>query len=498
MSLWLPNWPIERRRRQGGAPVCDRPFLLIVPSAGKRLVAAADEAAITAGIVPGMTLADARALRPDLTLAAADCAGDAAGLADLVRWCNRFSPWTAPCGSDGLWLDVTGCAHLFGDEAGLASAVVERLAGQGISCRAAIADSAGAAWAMAHFGGARLALVPSGGTLMALRPLPVAALRLEPEAAVLLVRLGLRQIGDLYALPRAALAARCGEAVMLRLDQALGLAAEPLSPVPPAPLRWTRRSFAEPVTAPEALAAATRELLATLCRRLAAEALGAQQLVLTLYRVDGELAQAAIGMALPSREPRHLWRLIEEQFPSLDPGLGIEDMVLTATAVGQLAAAQLELVGGGEGPAQMDLARLVDRLANRLGPRAPARPLPRESHVPERVVDFAPVLGNRAVKAVWDPAKPRPVRLLARPEPIEVVAPLPDDPPLLFRWRRQAHRVRRSAGPERIADEWWREIAAPRDYYQVEDEAGRRFWLYRAGLYDAETLPRWFLHGFFA
>lgn len=457
-----------------------------------------DEAAIATGIVPGMTLADARALHPDLAIAAADLAGDAACLATLVRWSNRFSPWTAPCGSDGLWLDVTGCAHLFGDEAGLAAEAVERLAEQGISCRAAIADSAGAAWAMARFGGGRLALVPSGGTLMALRSLPVAALRLEHDAAALLARLGLRQIGDLCALPRPALTARCGKAVVLRLDQALGRAAEPLSPVPPAPLRWTRRSFAEPVTAPEALAAAVRELLATLCRRLAAEALGARRLELTLYRVDGKLARTAIGTALPSREPPHLWRLIEEKLSGLDPGLGIEDMVLTATAVGQLDAAQLALAGSGAGPGEADLARLLDRLANRLGPQALVRPLPRESHVPERAVAFASVLGNDAGKAAWDLARPRPVRLLPRPEPIEVMAPVPDDPPLLFHWRRQAHRVRYAAGPERIEAEWWRELASPRDYYHVEDATGRRFWLYRAGLYDAATRPSWFLHGFFA
>ena len=449
-----------------------------------------------------MGLADAYALEPVLLVEEADFLGDAAALTKLTRWCDRFSPWATPCGSDGIFLDVTGCAHLFGDEAALAAQAVARLARQGIEARAAIADTLGAAWALSRFGGARFgaaAAVPPGAARQALADLPVAALRLEPETASLLIRLGLQRIGELYPLPRAALAARCGDSVALRLDQALGKATEPLSPLPPQPLRWSRRSFAEPITTPEAIAAALRELLQHLTRRLGEDGVGARQLALTLYRVDGRIERAAIGTAFPARDPRHLWRLFEERLPGIAPGLGIEDMVLTATSAEPLAAAQLGL-DGDEGGNNADLGALIDRLVNRFGARALARPVLRESHIPERAVRFVQPLAEAAT-ASWNPARLRPIRLLPRPEPIEATAPIPDDPPLLFRWRQRAHRVRAADGPERIAAEWWRGMGKqgeePRDYYRVEDEDGQRFWLYRAGLYRPDRAPRWFLHGFF-
>lgn len=445
-------------------------------------------------------MADARALRPDLGVAEADFAGDAAALATLARWCNRFSPFASPCGPDGIFLDITGCAHLFAGEAGLAAQLVERLERQGIECRAAIADSLGAAWAVARFGGSVVAVVPREGARLALAELPVTALRLETDSAALLIRLGLRCIGDLYAMPRAALAARCGKSVALRLDEALGIALEPLSPLQPESLRWSRRSFAEPIGTADDIAAATRALLQSLCRRLAEEGMGARKLTLALYRVDGRIEEAAIGTAQPSRDARHLWRLFAERLPALDPGFGVEDMVVTATVAQKLAPLQLGFQGNGKtGPRSdaTDLAMLVDRLANRLGPHAVARPVPYESHIPERAVHFLPALYNSAATVAWDGEKPRPVRLLPRPEPIEAVALLPDEPPFLFRWRRLAHRVRRADGPERIAGEWWRERVEPRDYYRVEDEEGRRFWLYRLGLYQPQVTPRWFLHGVF-
>jgi protein ImuB len=502
MSLFLPRWPIDRRFGTSARP--DRPFVLATMAGGRRIVTAVSAIAAAEGISPGMGLADARALDPALGLEEADFVADAAALAKLATWCDRFSPWTTPCGADGIFLDVTGCAHLFGGEAGLAAQAVARLARQGIEARAAIADTLGAAWALSRFGGARFGgsaaiTVPPGAARQALSDLPIEALRLEPEIAALLMRLGLTRIGELYPIPRAALAARCGEGVALRLDQALGLAAEPLSPLPPRPLRWSRRSFAEPIATPEAIAVAVRELLQHLARRLGEDGVGARQLALTLYRTDGRIERVAIGTAFPSRDTRHLWRLFEEKLPQIDPGLGIEDMVLTATSAEPLAAAQLDLDGGDDRSGNADLAALIDRLANRFGTRALARPVLRESHVPERAVRFVAPLAEAQAAATWNPHQPRPIRLLPRPEPIEAMAPIPDDPPLLFRWRQRAHRVRAADGPERIAAEWWRrrEVEEPRDYYRVEDEDGGRFWLYRAGLYRPELAPRWFLHGFF-
>jgi len=298
-------------------------------------------------------------------------------------------------------------------------------------------------------------------------------------------------------MPRPSLVLRFGAGLALRLDQALGRVAEPLSPLPPAPLRWARRRFAEPIATAEDIHAATAELLAILCRQLAAEGQGARRLDLTLYRTDGTSAAARIGTARPNREPQHLLRLFDEKLGTLDPGLGIEDMVLAASIAEAQPAAQLELAARkiGAAPGE-ELAALIDRLTNRLGEDALRRPLLQESHWPERAVRFAAPLGAAVAGARSD--RLRPVRLLPWPEPIEAVAPVPDDPPLLFRWRRVAHRVRRADGPERIAGEWWREEAELRDYYRVEDEAGRRFWLYRAGLYRPESSARWFLHGVFA
>lgn len=241
LSLFLPHWPLDRRRLS--ATRSDRPFALITTIAGRRIVTSANASAANEGIAPGRSLADARALRPDLVIAEADFAGDAAAIATLARWCNRFSPFAAPCGPDGIFLDITGCAHLFAGEAGLVAQLVERLDHQGIACRAAIADSLGAAWAIARFGGKVVAVVPPGGTGPALAELPVTGLRLETDIAALLMRLGLRRIGDLYAMPRAALAARCGQSVASRLDEALGIAPEPLSPLQSEHLRWSRRSL---------------------------------------------------------------------------------------------------------------------------------------------------------------------------------------------------------------------------------------------------------------
>ncbi len=510
MSLWLPNWPIDRLRQSRAAPKGEdgRPFVLSATFGNRRLVTAADAAAQALGIAPGLPLADARALHPGLAVAAADPVADAAALARLAQWCGRYSPWTAPHGAEGVWLDVTGCAHLHGGEEHLVAEVVERLGRRGVACRAAIADTPGAAWAVAQHGSTPATLVPPGAARTMLAALPVRALRLDGATALGLDRLGLRRIGELYALPRAALAARFGAAVAHRLDQALGTVAEPLSPLPPAPMRWARRRFAEPIATPEDLAAAMGELVEGLTRRLAAEALGARRLALRCYRIDGGQAAIAIGTARPSRDPLHLGRLLRERLAEIDPGLGVEDMVLAATMVEPLAAAQLGLApwthpAAGEGGGEAALAALIDRLANRLGPAALGSLVPHESHVPERAVRFVPALAAVMPQhgVAWEAEPLRPIRLLAWPEAVEAVAPVPDDPPILFRWRRLPHRVRRADGPERIAGEWWRgaaEAAELRDYYRVEDEAGRRFWLYRSGLYRQEVKARWFLHGFFA
>jgi len=432
----------------------------------------------------------------------ADPAGAAAALARLADWCGHYTPWTATEGEDGIWLDITGCVPLFPSEQALAEDLLVRLRRQGFSCRAAIADTPGAAWALARHGvlpeqGALI--VPPGTTRTALADLPVVALRLAPEITHDLRRLGLRRIGALYDLPRAPLAPRFGEAVARRLDQALGLIEEPISPRRPVEPRLVRRAFAEPIQAAEDLHRGTKLLLERLCERLDRDGLGARRLELCCYRVDYRVERVAIGTSRPSRDPAHLMRLFARQIETIAPDLGIEIMQMKALEVESLAPDQLAFDGA---DACDPAAPLIDRLANRLGSVNVLRLVPFASHVPERAMRAVPALVAPRALGTWPAGRPRPIRLLAYPDPVEVMAPVPDDPPLSFRWRRIVHRVRHAEGPERIAAEWWldREAAGAdetRDYYRVEDEAGRRFWLYRRGLYRPEAPPRWFLHGFF-
>ena len=466
------------------------------------MVVAIDPAGARAGLAPGLTLADARARQPDLAVFEADPAGDAAALALLADWCGQYTPWTATDGADGIWLDITGCVPLFPSEQDLAADLVARLRRRGIACRAAIADTPGAAWALARYGtipAEGALIVAPGGARAALDPLPVAALRLPPEITHDLRRLGLRRIGALYGLPRAPLAPRFGEIVARRLDQALGLIEEPISPRRPAEPKQVRRAFAEPIQAPEDLHRGTRLLLDRLCVLLERQGLGARRLELCCYRVDYRVERVTIGTSRPNRDAGHLMRLFAPQIETIAPDLGIEAMQIKALATEALIPDQLDFQGAGPGdPA----APLIDRLANRLGAGNVLRLVPFASHVPERAMRAMPALVAPQALGTWPAGRPRPIRLLAWPDPVEVMAPVPDDPPLSFRWRRVVHRVRHAEGPERIAAEWWRDPDAAgedetRDYYRVEDESGRRFWLYRRGLYRADTPPRWFLHGFF-
>jgi protein ImuB len=571
MYLFLPSWPIDRLRRLSkeplvskdrfgsvpslcGAPADEPPFATVITAAGRRLIAAINPAASAAGLAPGMPLADALSFLPALATAAAEPEADAAALTRLAEWCGRYSPWTAPDGVDGVKLEVTGCAHLWGGEAALAADLARRLARPltstgHIGHRIAIAGTLGAAWALGRFAAdsGAPALPDPGDEQSALAPLPVEALRLDPITAAGLRRVGLKRIGELIPMPRDALARRFGEQVARRLDQALGHLPEPLSPLGEAPIRRVRLSFAEPIADPADLARAAERLTDDLVARLAREGMGARRLDLAFHRIDGRVEHIRLGTARPSRDPKHLAGLFAAKLDTVDPGLGVEDMILAVFAAEPLAAEQMPLnpslsaaaiglppppyphpslprmrgregEGAGEGWVG-GLAPLLDRIGARLGLAAVSRIEARQSHLPE----CASIAMNIAAKPPPQPpacgggsrngragafAKPpRPVRLFAPPEPIEALWVLPDDPPFSFTWRRRPHRVRRADGPERIAEEWWNEAdnapisfawaSAVRDYYRVEDEEGRRFWLVRAGLPGGPP-PRWFVHGVFA
>ena len=558
----------------------EHPLVLTAECAGQVLVTAVNAVAAAAGIAPGMALADARALQPRLVTRPADPAADAAMLDELAAWCGRYTPWTAPEGRDGVWLDVSGCAHLLGGERAMLDDLLARLGGFGLAARAVLADTPGAAWALARYG-ASGAIVPPGAMRAALAALPVAALRLGPAAADGLTRLGLRRIGDLYALPRAPLAARFGREVARRLDQALGREAEPVSPRRAVPRHRVRLSFPEPIGRAGDIAAALDRLLQALCEGLRQAGRGCQRLDLTCCRADGSVQAVTVGTARPARDAAHLARLFVERLDTVDPGFGIESMILSALHTEPMAAAQAGASlasssppGGRPGkessssppggrPAEESfaaLAPLLDRLGNRFGFDRVAQLNACASHLPERACRLAPAAGEAAGPG-WRPGRPRPLRLLARPEPVEVetgllrnrafmgriaksrhhadpslprkresraidhpwipdrrCAPsgmtdllfphdaLPEEraedfSPCAFRWRRVRRRICAAEGPERVAPEWWRADPAwaggARDYWRVEDAAGQRFWLFREVHPCRDGTPRWFLHGLF-
>lgn len=470
----------------------------------RRLSAVSAEAA-KLGLYVGQKATDAMALVPELTTAEAEPEADAVALTALVDWCVRFSPAVAADRPDGLFLDISGVAHLFGGEAELMADFRDRLAANGLTFRLALADTPGAAWALAHFGRDGT-IAPPNGQAELMAPLPPAALRLEPEAAAQIERLGLRRLGQLMDIPRAPLGRRFGAHTLDRLDQALGRSAEALTfRRPPTP--WMARlAFFEPISAPEDMARVTEDVTAKLCARLEAEGHGGRRFEIAFHRVDGKALSLAVGLSLAGRDARRIARLFQPKLETVDPGFGVESVTIAAYAVEPVGGRQIRIDARLNAAVEDGLAPLVDRLANRLGPTAIWRAAPAESHVPELAVSRDPALGAPETEArPWDREAPRPVRLFQRPEPLEqVVALMPDDPPVQFRWRGRLHRVRRAEGPERIGEEWWKadigdvSVVHVRDYYRVEDAEGGRFWLFRAGLYNGGEPARWWLHGLFA
>lgn len=464
------------------------------------MVVAADVAARRAGLRAGMPSTKAQALTPGLITMDADPAADAEALDRLALWAlQRYAPIVAADPPDGLVIDTTGAAHLHGGEGVMVSGMVERLTASCIAARAALADSWGAAHAFARYVGRTALIIPPGESAKAMLDLPIAALRLPRDMVEGLRVLGFEHIGELAAKPRAPLALRFGPELGRRLDQAMGRLSEPIDPIRPPDLVEFRRAFAEPIGAPETIAHYTGKLVGQLYESLEAKGLGARRLDLLFHRVDNRIEAIRVGTALPVRDVKRLTRLLCDRIETINPGFGVEIMSLTATLTEPLSSKQA-VASLTEEP-EADVSGLIDTLANRVGEKRLYRFAPVASDVPERsvtrVAPTAPDTGE-----AWPDHWPRPSRLLPTPEPIETVALLPDHPPVSFTWRGVRRRVKRADGPERVFGEWWKrdaELIAVRDYFQVEDEAGERFWIYRAG--DGEDAAtgshRWFLHGIF-
>ena len=658
VSIWLPDWPIERlacqMRRQGqnsnissrqrsgrrsdkGAGL-SRPFTLVAQTARGLIITAANEPARREGLFAGMALSDARAICPGLQSAPARLQDDRAALLKLALWCGRYGPArhidgcgpgapdTGRTGADGrggdsrhggpddgyddwgIWIDITGVAHLFGRgdtdsnrtahtgsntsssndsdsdsdhghdhgaERALLDDLAHRLRGFGLTARIGLADTPGAAHALARFAaipagtaGQNIAIAAPGETRAALADLPVAALRLDASSVLLLNRLGLKKIGQLYGLPRASLerrfrdgqarparrsrisgcttttrakhakedAARASRAVIWRLDQALGLVGEPRRALSEPPRFIARRAFPDLLISSDGLLNEIERLCDALMDQLAAAGLGTRHLELSLYRADGSCRRIDVETALPCRSTSHVMTLLREKVARFDAGFGVDLLLWQARRTRKLETVQTSahLCGRhanthADPAAREQLARLVDRLEGRIDKAQLFCLTAMPSHIPERAQSRLPPLAA-ANGTAPEPTQQRPCLLLPRPELIEVIAPLPEGPPAQFTWRRLSRRIVRARGPERISTEWWRHLpgaddtagtanneaataaamtrlsARPvRDYYELEDRRGGRYWVFRLWPGQIETgqsitahTPRWYLHGLFA
>jgi protein ImuB len=501
VSVWFPTFPTDRLQRVGVLPSAGGPFVTTSHDGRRRVVAAANAVGQGLGIWSGMPLASAQALVPGLGILEAEPEADEAALTQLATWCLRYAPLVAVDAPDGIWIDVTGCTHLAGGEEALLEDLVARFKRAGFTARAAIAGTPGVAHAVARYDGRQMAVIPADRLRDALASLPVQALRLPSEVIDGLHRLGFERIDDLMTAPWAPLVKRFGAVVAWRLAQALGEQFESIRPLTPPDVIEHRLAFAEPLLTAEAFAVVVETLMRSVCGRLEHEALGARLLDLLFERVDNSVQTIRVGMAQPSRDAAHLGRLLRERFEQVDPGEGVEAMRLIATIAEPLPFAQIQALPEGGTTNTQDLAALLDRLINRFGADRVYRVEPVESDVPERTVRCVPASEPPSGKS-WPVTLPRPTRLFSPPQPVMVIAPLPDHPPRAFTWRNRRHRIRHADGPERIGGEWWKrdgEMLAVRDYFAVEDEEGQRFWLFRRGdgRHAASGDLRWFLHGVF-
>jgi len=506
LSLWLRRLSTDRIAKSHEA---DAPLAIYGKRGNVETIVTVDENAERLGLSPGLTLAQARAMHPALEAVAEEPDADAALLDRIADWCLRYTPLVACDAPDGLALDISGCAHLYGGEDALVADLAGRLERRGFAFSIAIAGSIGAAWAATHHG--KPGNHACGGERALLAPLPLSALRLPGVTVTALARVGLKRIGDILDLPRSPLTARFGGDVLRQLDRALGLEHEPLNPRLPVAPYVAEQRFPEPIMREEDVLAVIECLARRLQVALERRGDGARRIELTLFRTDGEVRRIAVGCSRPLRDPAQIRALFIERLSALadafDPGFGF-DMARLSVVVAEGASPLQTGFGGGDDAAEID--RLVDRLSARLGSRRVRRPIAQDSHIPEIAAVTVPaqMTGTdgwsdfRRYRAETALA-PRPLRLLARPEPIEAVAEVPDGPPLRFKWRRALHEVISADGPERIEGAWWSEHSGPaRDYFRVEDKSGLRFWLFRAGLYRDLTpdgaYPSWFLHGMFA
>ncbi|MFZ1368356.1 Y-family DNA polymerase [Sphingorhabdus sp.] len=532
MAAYFPWLPAERLIRANTAPP-DTPFALVEKQKGAMRLVALSQAAHLLGLAPGLPLADARARVPGLLAFDHDPAADSALLERLAEACLRYTPRVMVAPPQGLILDISGCHHLYDSnlsraEKWLSDDLARRLGETRLTVRIACATASDAALALATFGLEEDAV----------HRLPVVALDCAPAVHHALQRAGLNHIGDLASRPRTILASRFGEDVTYRLARLLGEVDSPIIPRRSRPAVLCEARFAEPIAHSETVRAVLAELTGQAVRELEERGEGARAVAVKLFRCDGAVSQLAIETAAPTRDAALLMRLFAERIEGLrdplDPGFGYDSITLEIRAAEPLAADQRDFEASAA-KAREQLSALLARLATRLGPERVTHWQAVDSHVPEGVFISSPSTcdgeGDRAKRGGGVAGKAgglttatppsfatqmppphrmsmgriensRPLLLLDPPECVEAIAEVPDGPPYRFRWRGSQHRVARHEGPERIAMPWWdgrhKEARLTRDYYRVEDSDGRRFWLFRHGLYDEKPDPRWYMHGLFA
>ncbi|MDP9042964.1 MAG: DNA polymerase Y family protein [Bacteroidota bacterium] len=472
------------------------PFVLASPDHGRMIISAANIEALLQGIELGMVVTDARAIFPSVQILDDDPKLAERLLKSIAKWCIRFTDCVAIDLPDVLILNVTGCAHLWGGEMQYIQDISQRLKKRGYDVYVTMADTIGAAWAIAHYRDGS-PLIENGCQMDALLPLPPSALRLESNVTELLIKLGLRQIRQFVNMPRAALKRRFGQELILRMDQALGKEEEPIHPVLPVESFRERLPCLEPIVTATGIEIAMKRLLETLCQRLQNENKGIRKISFMGFRVDNKTEKIEIGTNRATFNRIHLFKLFKEKISTMEPALGFELFMLEVLKFEKLSPRQEKIWNSTRGLEDNALAELMDRLMNRFGSAPVRRYIPNEHHWPESSFKTADTL-HEPLTTSWKTDRPRPLQILSKPQPIEVTAPIPDYPPMIFRYQGILHKIKKADGPERIEPEWWIAENLLRDYYAVEDEEGNRYWLFRSGHYREDKRPQWFIHGFFA
>ena len=495
VAIWFrhlkTDWMISRHPE-----LKDLPFVLALPDHGRMRITEVSAVARAKGIYAGMVVADARVILSDVQVF-----DDKQGLAEkvlnkLCLACIKYTPVTAVDVPNGLVLDVSGCAHLWGSEESYLKNIITKLKNAGYHVRVAMADTIGAAWAVCRYGRLK-AIIQSGEQVNAIMPLPPAGLRLEADVVERLHKLGLIHIGSFMNMQRSALRRRFGQQLLLRLDQAIGNKEEIIQPLIPVEPYCERLPCLEPIQTATGIEIALQTLLEILCKRLQQEGKGLRRSVFKGYRIDGKREQIDISTNHASNNSKHLFKLFEIKIASIEPALGIELFTLEALKVEDISISQQTFWTANSSLQSNEVAELLDRFESKFGSDIIHRYLPDEHHLPERSVKLAHSLKEHPTIA-WPNDKLRPIHLFKEPQPIEVTAPIPDYPPMSFRYMGKLHKVQKADACERIESEWWLDGGLHRDYYVVEDDEGKRYWLFRLGHYNDNNKPSWFIHGFFA